>query len=258
MSIKLNYKVFGQGEPVVILHGLFGMLDNWQTFAKKMAENYMVYIVDQRDHGKSPHTNEFSYPILAEDLYEFMNDNWLHKARIIGHSMGGKTAMQFTSCHEDMVEQLVVVDIAPVKYKRGHDTIFDALFAVDISTMKSRKEVESILTNYISDVGIKLFLMKNLNRNKEGGFKWKMNLNLLHKEYLNIIDSVDSSEVNVDTLFVRGELSNYINKEGVEKINEIFPNSKIKTIENSGHWVHAEKPDILMNEILEFFENKYS
>jgi len=139
--LELNYKVFGEGDPVIILHGLFGMLDNWQTFAKELAKDYMVYIVDQRDHGKSPHTEDFNYSLLAEDLHCFMEANWIHEARLIGHSMGGKTVMQFAADYSEMIEQVVVVDIAPVAYKPGHQIIYDALHAVDIDAVESRSDV---------------------------------------------------------------------------------------------------------------------
>jgi len=254
MSLELNYKVFGEGEPVIILHGLFGMLDNWQTFAKKLAEDYMVYIIDHRDHGKSPHTDTFNYPVLAEDLQQFMEANWIHEARLIGHSMGGKTVMQFAAEYEDMVKQLVVVDIAPVSYKPGHNEIFEALLSVDIDYVNGRSDVEATLSNYISDVGVRLFLMKNLQRKKEGGYRWKMNLELLHKEYEHIIANVSKATVETNTLFVRGEKSKYIVEEGEAAIAEYYTNAEVKTVKGAGHWIHAEQPDILLEMVKTFFQ----
>ena len=154
----LNHKIFGQGDPIIILHGLFGMLDNWQTIGKKLAEDYMVVLVDQRDHGKSDHTDEFNYQVLAEDLRVFMEENWMHEAYIIGHSMGGKTAMQFAVDNPDMIEKLIIVDIGPKAYKAGHDTIFKALREVEIDKVKSREEVEESIAKYINDKGVRLFL----------------------------------------------------------------------------------------------------
>lgn len=252
--MELNYKVFGEGDPVIILHGLFGMLDNWQTFAKGLAEDYMVYLVDQRDHGKSPHTDEFNYTLLAEDLSQFMEDNWIHEARLIGHSMGGKTVMQFAYDYPDMVEQMVVVDIAPKTYEPGHELIFKALRAVDIDAVTSRKEVEDILSKYIDQPGVRLFLMKNLQRRKEGGFRWKMNLELLYIAYPKILaDTTTDGIIEVDTLFVKGEHSKYISGDAEEKIAQKYSQYKIHQIDDAGHWVHADKPKELLSVVQEFF-----
>jgi len=251
----LNHKIFGQGDPIIILHGLFGMLDNWQTIAKKLAENYMVILVDQRDHGKSAHTDEFNYTLLAEDLRVFMEENWIHEAHVIGHSMGGKTAMQFAADNPDMVEKLIIVDIGPKEYQAGHDTIFKALKSVPIDAVKSRQEVEDIISEYISEAGVRLFLMKNLQRRKEGGFRWKMNLDLLHRDYPNIIAAIDThGEVDVETLFIYGTKSKYIQESEVEGIAEIFTNSKYVPIE-AGHWIHAEKPTELLEEVNTFLKS---
>jgi pimeloyl-ACP methyl ester carboxylesterase len=239
----LNHKIFGQGDPIIILHGLFGMLDNWQTIGKKLAEDYMVILVDQRDHGKSKHTDEFNYQVLAEDLRVFMEENWMHEAHIIGHSMGGKTAMQFAVDNPDMIEKLIIVDIGPKAYEAGHDIIFKALREVEIATVKSRGEVEKSISKYIDDAGVRLFLMKNLQRKKEGGFRWKMNLELLHREYPNIIDAINyDGTVDVETLFIYGSKSHYIVPSEIAGIKEIFPHSKFEEVD-SGHWIHAEKPD---------------
>ncbi|MDF1697178.1 MAG: alpha/beta fold hydrolase [Saprospiraceae bacterium] len=242
----LNHKIFGQGDPIVILHGLFGMLDNWQTIAKKLAEEYMVILVDQRDHGKSKHTDEFNYTLLAEDLHLFLEENWIHRCHIIGHSMGGKTAMQFASMHPEMIEKLVVVDIGVKAYAPGHELIFKALMEVPIEKVESRKEVELIISNYIDDAGVRLFLMKNLQRIKEGGFRWKMNLSLLHREYKNIIAEIHSEEsIDVDTLFIYGKKSRYIIPSEIESIQDVFPDSQFEALD-AGHWIHAEKPDELV------------
>jgi len=255
MSVTINYKVYGEGEPVIILHGLFGTLDNWQTFAKRLAEHYMVYVIDQRDHGKSSHTDEFNYQLLADDLATFMESQWIHEARLIGHSMGGKTVMQFAEDHTDMVEQMVVVDIAPVAYEPGHNTIFEALLAVNIDKVESRGEVEAVLGQYIADQGVRLFLMKNLKRKKEGGFEWKMNLPLLHREYPNIISNVaGDAEVDVDCLFVGGGKSKYIDKNASDTIAKKYSNSKLVMIPEAGHWIHAEQPDKLYQLVTEYFD----
>jgi len=243
----LNHKIFGEGDPIVILHGLFGMLDNWQTVAKKLAEDYMVILVDQRDHGKSKHTDAFNYQLLAEDLNVFLEENWIHSCHIIGHSMGGKTAMQFAAHHPDMIEKLIIVDIGTKAYKSGHDRIFKALLEVPIDKVKTREEVEEIISKYIDEEGTRLFLMKNLQRIKEGGFRWKMNLNLLHKEYLNILAAIDSDHpIEVDTLFIYGSKSHYIIPSEIDEIKTLFTNSRFSEVE-AGHWIHAEKPEELLS-----------
>jgi len=252
-SLELNFKSFGHGDPIIILHGLFGSLDNWQSFAKGLASDYMVYTVDQRDHGKSPHTDEFNYHLLAEDLHMFMEKNWIFSSHIIGHSMGGKVAMQFAANYPDMVEKMVIVDIAPKKYLPGHDEIFKALFSLDLGTIKDRRQADAFLADKVVDLGIRAFLLKNLKRDKEGRFHWKMNLDLLSKNYENIISSLEASDkIEVPTLFVGGEHSSYIQEEDKKLINEIFLNPTFAEVKDAGHWVHADKPEDLMKLLVDF------
>ena len=245
--MKLNYKEFGQGEPIVILHGLFGTSDNWQTLAKQLAKNYTVFIIDQRNHGRSPHDDEFNYQVMAHDLKEFLEQNWIYKARIIGHSMGGKTAMQFASSYPDMVEKLVIVDIANSKYKGGHETIFDALMNLELDKIENRKDADEFLKNKIEEFGVRQFLLKNLTRNKEGGYEWKMNLPVIYKNYEAILNEIEVEEqYEGATLFVKGGLSKYIDEENFNTTQQVFPNAVLKTINNVGHWVHAEAPKELL------------
>ena len=185
--MELNHKTFGQGEPLVILHGLFGTLDNWQTMARRFAENYTVILVDQRNHGRSPHLPGHSYELLANDLKEFLEANWIYEANILGHSMGGKTAMQFAMDFPDMVEKLVVVDMGIKEYPAGHNEIFEALFSLDVSKLESRSVAQKHLVSKINNLGVVQFLMKNLSRKKEGGFQWKMNLQALYENYEKIL-----------------------------------------------------------------------
>lgn len=250
--MELNYKQFGQGEPIIILHGLFGMLDNWQTVAKKLAEHYTVFIIDQRNHGKSPHDPELDYPTMAEDLKCFMEENWIYKAHLIGHSMGGKTVMQFALEYPDMVDKLVVVDIAPKKYTGGHQTIFDALFSLDLDTLEGRSDAETQLGKKIAEAGVRQFLLKNLSRKKEGGYAWKMNLSAIFEHYEDILDTIEGESADMETLFIKGGKSKYIQDEDRDTITDLFPNSTIQTVDNAGHWVHAEQPEILMDMVLEF------
>lgn len=253
--MELNYKTFGEGEPIVFLHGLFGMLDNWQTFGKRFAElGYMVYLIDQRDHGKSPRTDAFDYHILAEDLHHFLESNWLYDATIVGHSMGGKTLLQYLSQDDDYVSKAVVVDMGVKRYKGGHEIVFDALRSIDPSKATNRKSVYEHIKSYLGDdEGTIQFLMKNLKRVKEGGFEWKMNLPLLWDNYSKILDEVTfDSPVGTDTLFVRGGESKYVLDEDWAEIASHFTSAELVTVEGAGHWVHAQKPNELFEAILTF------
>ncbi len=251
-EIELNYKELGEGTPVIILHGFLGMLDNWKTFGRKLSENYKVYLVDQRDHGRSPHTDDFDYTLLANDLSDFMNQHGIEKAHLLGHSMGGKTVMKFTQLHEEKVLSSIVVDIAPKAYNNHHTDILDALHSISPSEIQDRGEADDALAKYISDWGVRQFLMKNLSRNPEGGFRWKMNLALLTEKYDNIIQPVDQSVSEVKCIFINGSKSNYIVEDDKPEISKVFPNAKFHTIEDAGHWVHAEKPLELLEVVQAF------
>ena len=253
--MQLNYKEFGQGDPIIILHGLFGMLDNWQTVAKKLAENNTVYIIDQRNHGRSPHTNNHDYPGMAEDLRQFMESNWIYSAHIIGHSMGGKTAMQFALEYSDMVDKLVVVDVSPKAYPGSHHEIFDALLSLELHKVDSRKEADEHLAKTIADSGIRLFLMKNLSCDKSGGYRLKMNLPVLAKSYDEILSGIEGDHsYEGSTLFIRGGLSKHMVDGDELLIKELFPNAKIETVKNAGHWVHADAPDELLALVKRFVQ----
>lgn len=257
MNIELNHKIYGQGDPLIILHGLFGSLDNWATIGRKLGEEYMVYLLDQRDHGKSPHTDAFSYDILSEDLKYFMDENWVHQSYIMGHSMGGKTAMRFALEYEDMVEKLIVLDMAPRQYTNRHQMVFDAMDSVDFETMESRADAKDVLMEMLKgDQATTAFLLKNIKRHKEGGFSWKMNTKLLRQEYENIIAPIPTNKVyEGPTLFVKGGNSAYITEEDDQLIKDLFPNSDTITMEDVGHWLHAEKPHKLMEIVQEFIES---
>jgi pimeloyl-ACP methyl ester carboxylesterase len=242
--MALNHKIIGEGEPVIIMHGLFGMLDNWQSVAKMLSEKYMVILVDLRNHGKSFHSEDWSISVMAEDVRIFMEENWIYHASILGHSMGGKVAMELALKEPDLVDKLIVVDIAPKAYAPGHDQIFDALNSIPIDQISSREEATEILSSKIDQLGIVHFLLKNIARKKEGGYRWKMNLQTITENYDTIIEATKISETyDGETLFIRGSDSNYILKEDEDLIKRIFTNAQIKTIEGAGHWVHADKRD---------------
>ncbi len=254
--LNLKYKTFGQGDPVVILHGLFGTLDNWQTIGKELADHHTVFLVDQRNHGRSPHRDTFDYPCLAEDLLYFLESNWMFTSHIIGHSMGGKVAMQFALTHHDMVDKLVIIDIAPKKYPPGHQEIFDALRGLDLKSLDSREEADEKLKDKIPDYSIRQFLLKGLSRNKKGDYEWKMNLESLYQNYDNILAPIEADEpYEGETLFIRGENSPYIQDEDFPLIHDLFPNAQIETVQGAGHWVHAEAPEELLELVRGFFRD---
>ncbi len=253
--MQLNYKSFGSGFSVIILHGLFGSLDNWQTIAKKLAEKFQVFIVDQRNHGKSPHSNKFNYELMTNDLLQFMQEHGLTKAHLIGHSMGGKAAMQFALSYPDKVEKLVVADIAPSEYEDRHSSVFDALFAANVSEQSSREAVQKTLRSRLDeDENTVQFLMKNLTRNEVGsGFRWKFNAESLRENYDVISGEVDGDKPFTNpTLFIKGEKSSYINSSNYPDILRLFPNHELAEIKGAGHWVHAEKPGEFSAVVSEF------
>jgi len=253
--MELNYKEFGQGEPIIILHGLFGTLDNWQTIAKQLAKEYWVFIIDQRNHGRSPHVEDLDYELMAEDLKDFMEQHWIPKAHIIGHSMGGKTAMQFAFDYPDMLDKLVVVDIGPGANKAGHDQIFEALLSLNLDQVANRTEADAHLQKNIEEYGVRQFLLKNLSRNKTGGYRWKMNLSAIHKNYQNILAEVGSNNTyDGESLFIKGAESNYISDAEKTTIRQSFTSVSIETIDKAGHWVHADKPAELLQKITSFLD----
>ena len=260
--LTLNHKVFGTsyGErpPLIILHGLFGMLDNWQTVGKEVAErcSLKVYVIDQRNHGKSPHTVDFNYNLLVDDLYDFMEQQSIPTAYILGHSMGGKVAMQFAVDNPEKVEKLIVVDIAPKVYPAGHEAIFRALLSLKLDKITSRKMAEAALSSHLSSQAVRQFLLKNLSRNRAGTYDWKFNLEVLHEHYEEILGNTINPyyEFDKEVLFVKGELSaRYIlPEEDWDVILLTFPNAKLVNIKGAGHWIHAEQPAAFLVALCDF------
>lgn len=246
--MKLFSKIMGQGEPLIIMHGVFGMSDNWQTLGRKWADNFEVHLLDMRNHGKSPHSEEFSYDIMSEDLIKYMDDNSIASAHILGHSMGGKVAMLFAVLNPDRVSKLIIADIAPKEYKPHHQEILEALNFLDLPKIKSRGEAEELFSAKIKDLGTRMFLLKSLYWKEKDLLDWRFNLKVIEREILNVGEGLASNAIFFGTcLFVRGGKSWYIKDEDEEQILEHFPSSSLATINGAGHWLHAEKP-------MEFFE----
>ena len=256
--MQLHHKTLGAGEPIVILHGLFGMLDNWQTLAKQLAENYLIYLVDQRNHGRSPRADTHGYPEMAEDLAEFMRVEGIPAATVLGHSMGGKTAMQFALTYPDMTERLIVIDIAPKAYVGGHESIIAALSALQPERLTSRAEAEAFLGPRIPELGVRQFLLKNLSRDKAGGYRLKMNLPVLAREYPRILANIridEGATYGGPALFVRGGRSRYVGDADFSMIGRSFPQARFNTIADAGHWVHAQAPAALLAVLRDFLKS---
>ena len=251
--MKLNFQKLGNGQPIVILHGLFGASDNWLNIGKQLANEFLVYLVDQRNHGASPHSDVWNYQVMAQDVVDLIRDEQLSRIILMGHSMGGKTAMNLVATEPDLVKRLIVVDIGPKAYPVHHAQIIAGLKSVNLNEATSRKEVENQLVPYIPHIGVRQFLLKNLVREKNNTFRWKINLDVIDR---NIEEVGKGQETSVrfkkPSLFLRGSTSDYIINEDADLINQIFPNSSIRTIDQAGHWIHAEKPKEFLEEVLSF------
>lgn len=253
--MQLNYLSYGSGDPLIILHGLFGSLDNWHTLSKQFAERYHVFSLDQRNHGRSPHSDEFNYSILVEDLRDFMEQQNIKTANILGHSMGGKAAMQFALSYPDRVSKLIIADIAPKSYPPALQELFETLLSIDLGEFSERKDIDKALADKVKDFSVRQFILKNIYLNDEEKFCWKMNLPILHRNYLEMSGSINlSNSFSKATLFIRGEKSSYIEDSDRELIKSYFPSAQIVTMAKVGHWVHAENPKEFFQIVMEFLK----
>ena len=254
---KLYFRILGEGTPLFILHGLLGSSDNWISLAKIWSKTHKVYLIDLRNHGQSFHSDQFNYDLMANDVYELIMDESIQSVDIIGHSMGGKVAMKLAVQHPSKIKNLVIIDIAPKYYPVHHEQILKGLKAIQLSNLASRNEADETLKKYVNEAGIRQFLLKNLKRNAEG-YIWKMNLNVISEQIENVGENLKNHDkFDGPTLFIRGGNSDYINGADLAQINKIFPKSKVETIDNAGHWVHAEKPTELMMTINQFINSSY-
>ena len=240
----LHSKIEGCGMPLLILHGFLGMSDNWKTIGLQFAlGGFQVHLLDLRNHGRSFHSDEFSYELMVQDIYEYCLANNSEKINIIGHSMGGKTAMLFAVTYPERIEKLIVADIGPKFYPQHHQTILEGLNAIDFSKKPSRSEVEEIMSHYITDFGTRQFLLKSLYWLEPGQLDFRFNLAVFNKKIEEIGKPLSENAVFIKpTLFIRGGKSDYILNEDFENLKKHFPNSSIETIPDVGHWLHAENP----------------
>lgn len=250
--MKLFFRKSGHGHPLIILHGLFGSSDNWFTLAKTFAQHYTVYLVDQRNHGQSPHSPEMNYEVLADDLHHFIREHDIKTPDIIGHSMGGKAAMNFAVKYPAMLRKLVVVDIVPKVYPVHHDHILEGLDALQLDRLSSRSEADTLLANFVPEPEVRQFLLKNLSRGEGGKFIWKNNLGAIDENIEALgAGMIFSGKHDGPCLFIRGEKSNYYEPGDEARIRAIFPHAEVVTL-NTGHWVQAENPDAFARVVLTY------
>ena len=262
----------GQGPPMIILHGLYGSSDNWFSIGKAFSDRFEVFLIDQRNHGNSPHSRAHNYIDLRNDLYDFMDTQGIEKASLLGHSMGGKAAMFFAVAWPEKVQSLIVVDISPRSYMSltqpvsqslDHLNIITSMMGVDFSEVNDREDVNRILAETITSEKLRQFLLKNVKRNTEGRYEWKLNIKTLHDQLPQILDGLDYKKfmngngiTGFPVLFVKAEKSGYIKDEDIAIIKTIFPMAEMVTIPGADHWVHVEQPELLIKTISYFIFDK--
>jgi pimeloyl-ACP methyl ester carboxylesterase len=252
--INLHNKKTGQGPALIILHGLFGSLDNWQSIVRLLSTDFTVYSLDLRNHGKSPHTTTFSFESMALDVFQFIEKHQLQAPDLIGHSMGGKVVLKMLSMQAQKLGRAMILDISPKVYNRGHDSIFKALFKIKLEALQRRDEADLILQSEISDLVVRQFLLKNLDRQSTGGFNWKFNLKSLFENYHHILEEIKFNQIiSNEVCFVKGEHSNYIEAEEMEELKKTFIHGQLIEIKDAGHWIHADQPMKLLEVIKTFF-----
>lgn len=251
MSVELYHRISGEGEPLILLHGLFGSLDNLGVIARGLQDKWQIHGLDQRNHGKSPHAATMTYPEMADDVLAYMDAQGLAKAWVLGHSMGGKVAMQLALKAPDRIAGIIVADISPVTYKPRHDHVLEGLKAVDTKSLSSRQDADSALSEHVEEAGVRQFLLKNLapvpaGEKEESGarYRWRLNLPVIDQSYADLSAAPEGDgPYEGPVLFIKGADSAYIQTRHRDAIAKLFPNADLKVIEGTGHWLHAEKPD---------------
>ena len=269
--MELFFRKYGEaGPPLVIVHGLYGSSDNWVSIARELSGRFEVYMVDQRNHGQSPHSAVHDYPSMRGDLREFMDLHSINRAILVGHSMGGKTVMSFAEAWPERVQALVSVDIAPKSYRNlalasrtaaNHSNMIDAMIKLDLSKIRSREEADRALALSIGSERIRSFLLKNLRRERRGAFSWRINLEAISGNLEAIFEGMDRESIaarggitGFPALFISGGASEYIRVADHQAIRDIFPAAEIVTIPGAGHWVHVEQPALLVKNLKYFLD----
>lgn len=268
--MKLNTRILGEGKDLIILHGLYGSGDNWLTTGRQLADQYRVHLPDQRNHGNSQHDADHSYKAMVMDLVEYISDHNIKRPIILGHSMGGKTAMWLSIIHPEIASKLIIVDISPAGYAQvtkpsalidQHLNIINAMRMIDLSILKTRQAIDKELATYVPAEKVRQFLIKSIEREKDGTYRWKLNIEALSNYLPEIMKGIDidkyASCINpqMPVLFIKGELSNYIPDEDFTAIKKLYPQATIETIFDSEHWIHAEKPEAFLGVVKTFIDS---
>lgn len=253
MNPILHSSIKGSGKPLMVLHGVFGMSDNWSSFGTVFSDYFEVHLIDLRNHGRSFHTDDFNYELMVEDMYQYIQHHQLTEIHLLGHSMGGKVALFFTQKYEHLVSKLIIVDIAPKFYPIHHQQIIDALTSVDFDFVISRKQTDEILSKSIKEEGVKQFLLKNLYWKTPNQLAFRVNVKSIAQNIHHLgTEVIFSQPIKIQTLFIKGAQSNYMLQEDFESIQDHFEQVQIQSIKNAGHWVHAENPADFNQAVLNF------
>lgn len=258
--MELHFEQSGGGEPLIILHGLFGSLDNWRTVSARLAQHFTVFALDQRNHGRSAHSEQMDYPSMAKDVREFLGKRGLSKAFVLGHSMGGKTAMQLALLHPQTVSRLIIADIAPRAYEPRHERMIAGMLALDLGRFESRSQMEAALTPAVPDQPTRQFLLKNVVRSEGGGFRWRMGTAQIQGNYRYLTQAIQGpAPFTGATLFIRGANSDYILDSDLPEIRRWFPLASVETILGAGHLLHVEQLDRFVETVTGFlFDSRRS
>jgi esterase len=253
--MKLFHRVMGEGPPLLILHGLFGSSDNWQTHARTLSNSHTVYLVDQRNHGHSPHAQQMNYDVMSHDLFDLIAELGLRDIRLIGHSMGGKTIMRFAQQYGFLIDRMVVADMGVKQYPSHHEEVFKGLFAVDVANCPSRREAEIRIAKHISDQGTLQFLLKNLYWKEQGLLDWRFNLEVIFRERTSLMAGLPEERFETPALFLTGGRSHYVPDSDHADIRRLANNAQFECMDNAGHWLHAEYPEDFIRRCLHYFNS---
>jgi pimeloyl-ACP methyl ester carboxylesterase len=251
--MELHFERYGDGDPLILLHGLLGSLDNWRSTSARLGQSFKVFALDQRNHGRSPHSFEMNYDLMAKDVHQFLNHQGLQDAFILGHSMGGKTAMQLALRYPSAVRKLIAVDISPRSYSPRHEKVIKGMLALDLRCFRTRQEIEVALAPAVPDLTIRQFLLMNLERNQAGELVWKIGLEEISRNYTFLREAISSSPpFEKNTLFIRGERSDYLLESDLELIHSLFPQAVLRNVPRAAHLVHTENPSAFEELVVDF------
>jgi len=252
--MQLAYEAYGHdGEPLIVLHGLFGSRENWHSISRQLGEFFRVFALDQRNHGESPRSSIMDYRNMAEDVHEFMHAQGVAPAHVLGHSMGAKTGMQLALLHPEAVWSVVSADMAPRAYSPRHEKILEGLLSLDLDSFQTRKEMEDALQPWVPELATRQFLLKNVRRDSSGRFEWRIGLQEISQNYQRLSEALESKQPYPGTaLFIRGAQSEFLVEDDMESIRHLFPQAQLATVPEAGHLLHIENPKIFLALLMQF------